>query len=140
VLSVRQVRVFRKGAVTVAARLRFCELKNRVERPGVLTSSTATAPPLACVASSHSGERTRDNTAASKRKGIRVGGIVPLGYEVQDRKLSIREVEAGIVRLIFERCLALGSLPALQRELRERGIVPLSSGKAGQAHVELQLQ
>jgi DNA invertase Pin-like site-specific DNA recombinase len=79
------------------------------------------------------GERIRDKIAASKRKGIWVGGIVPLGYEVRERKLVIREDEAAMVRLIFERYRALGSLPALQRELRERGIVTrrrtLSSGQ-----------
>src|SRR5215204_6004026 len=79
------------------------------------------------------GERIRDKLAASKRRGIWVGGIVPLGYEVRDRKLLVREDEAQTIRLIFERYLALGSLPALQRELRERGIVTrrrtLSSGR-----------
>src|SRR5829696_5503278 len=69
------------------------------------------------------GERIRDKIAASKRKGIWVGGIVPLGYEVRERKLVIREDEAATVRLMFERYLALGSLPALQRDLRERGVV-----------------
>src|SRR5215218_5943100 len=79
------------------------------------------------------GERIRDKIAASKRKGIWVGGIVPFGYAVRDRKLVIREDEAATVRLVFERYLALGSLPALQRELRERGVVTrrrtLSSGR-----------
>ena len=79
------------------------------------------------------GERIRDKLAASKRRGIWVGGIVPLGYEVRERKLVIREDEAQTVRLIFDRYLALGSLTALQRELRERGIVTrtrtLSSGR-----------
>jgi hypothetical protein len=79
------------------------------------------------------GERIRDKLAASKRRGIWVGGIVPLGYEVRDRKLVVRADEAQTVRLIFERYLALGSLPALQRELRERGVVTrrraLSSGR-----------
>src|SRR5215207_5693504 len=65
------------------------------------------------------GERIRDKLAASKRRGIWVGGTVPLGYAA--RKLVIRDDEAQIVRLIFERYLALGSLSALQRELRERG-------------------
>ena len=69
------------------------------------------------------GERIRDKLAASKRRGIWVGGIVPLGYEVRERKLVVREDEAQTIRLIFERYLALGSLPALQRELRERGVV-----------------
>jgi site-specific DNA recombinase len=79
------------------------------------------------------GERIRDKVAASKRKGIWVGGTVPLGYEVRDRKLVIRDDEAATVRLIFERYLALGSLPALQRELRDRNVVTrqraLSSGR-----------
>src|SRR5215210_7702003 len=79
------------------------------------------------------GERIRDKIAASKRKGIWVCGIVPRGYEVRERKLVIREDEAATVRLIFERSLELGSLPALQRELRECGIVTrrrrLSSGR-----------
>jgi site-specific DNA recombinase len=83
------------------------------------------------------GERIRDKLAASKRRGIWVGGIVPLGYEVRERKLVVREDEAQTVRLIFERYLALGSLPALQRELRERGIVTrtrtLSSGRSSAA-------
>ena len=56
------------------------------------------------------GERIRDKIAASKRRGIWVGGIVPLGYEVRERKLVVREDEAQTVRLIFERYLALGSL------------------------------
>jgi DNA invertase Pin-like site-specific DNA recombinase len=79
------------------------------------------------------GERIRDKIAASKKKGIWVGGVVPLGYEVKDKKLLVNEAEAGTVRMIFERYLALGSLPALQRELRAQGIVTrkrtLSSGK-----------
>jgi hypothetical protein len=52
-----------------------------------------------------------------------MGGVVPLGYRVEDRKLVIEEDEARIVRRIFERYLALGSIPALQRELREEGVV-----------------
>ena len=68
------------------------------------------------------GERIRDKIAASKKKGIWMGGVVPLGYRVDSRKLVVDEAEAATVRLIFERYLALGSLPALQRELRERGV------------------
>jgi site-specific DNA recombinase len=79
------------------------------------------------------GERIRDKIAASKKRGIWVGGIVPLGYRVQDRKLLIDHEEAATVRLIFERYLALGSLPALQGELRQRDIRTrqrtLSSGR-----------
>src|SRR5205807_1877473 len=62
-----------------------------------------------------------------------VGGVVPLGYEVRARKLIVVEEEAMTVRLIFSRYLDLGSLSALQRDLRERGIITrrrtLSSGR-----------
>src|SRR5277367_1391981 len=79
------------------------------------------------------GERIRDKIAASKKKGLWVGGVVPLGYEVKDRKLIVVEEEAATVRLIFSRYLDLGSLSALQRDLRERGIITrkrtLSSGR-----------
>ena len=51
------------------------------------------------------GERIRDKVAASKRKGIWTGGSIPLGYEVQERKLLINSAEAPIVRQIFERYL-----------------------------------
>src|SRR3981189_1576205 len=56
------------------------------------------------------GERIRDKIAASKKKGLWVGGVVPLGYEVKDRKLIVNEEEAATVRLIFSRYLDLGSL------------------------------
>jgi site-specific DNA recombinase len=59
--------------------------------------------------------------------------VVPLGYQVRDKKLLVNQEEARTVRMIFERYLALGSLPAVQRELRAQGIVTrkrtLSSGK-----------
>ena len=55
------------------------------------------------------GERIRDKVAASKKKGMWMGGTVPIGYEVADRKLIINETEAKLVRLIFERFVALGS-------------------------------
>ena len=79
------------------------------------------------------GERIRDKIAASKRKGLWMGGVVPLGYRVEARKLLVDDTEAITVRLIFERYLAVGSLPALQADLRERGISSrkriLSSGE-----------
>ena len=68
------------------------------------------------------GERIRDKIAASKKRGIWVGGVVPLGYRVEAKKLVIDDAEAT-TRLIFERYLALGALSALQKELRERGVV-----------------
>ena len=68
------------------------------------------------------GERIRDKIAASKKKGLWMGGHVPLGYRVAKRKLVVDQEEAATVRLVFERYLARGSLPALQQDLRERGI------------------
>ena len=68
------------------------------------------------------GERIRDKIAASKKKGIWMGGVVPLGYRVENRKLLVDDREADAVRLIFRLYLELGSLPALQRELRDRGV------------------
>jgi site-specific DNA recombinase len=67
-------------------------------------------------------ERIRDKVAASKRKGLWVGGMVPLGYQLKDGKLAIIEEEANRVRMIFERYLALGSVNRLVLELRERKI------------------
>src|ERR1700736_1534907 len=49
------------------------------------------------------GERIRDKIAASKRKGMWMGGFVPLGYEIRDRQLVINEAEAATVRHLFTR-------------------------------------
>src|SRR5215475_10988133 len=68
-------------------------------------------------------ERIRDKIAASKRKGLWVGGIVPLGYATRDRKIVVVEEEAERVRTIFRRYLELASLNRLMADLRERGIV-----------------
>src|SRR3989449_7416024 len=68
-------------------------------------------------------ERIRDKIAASKRKGLWVGGITPLGYTTKDRKIVVVEEEAERVRTIFQRYLELGSLNRLMADLRERGIV-----------------
>ena len=68
------------------------------------------------------GERIRDKIAASKAKGMWMGGPVPLGYDVRDRKLLVNEDEAATVRLMFERYLALGSGRQLAVELEQRGI------------------
>src|ERR1700686_4602199 len=69
------------------------------------------------------GERIRDKIAASKRKGIWVGGNVPVGYQSRDKKLVIHEDEAERVRTIFRRYLALGSIGPLLSDLRDRGIL-----------------
>jgi len=68
------------------------------------------------------GERIRDKIAASKKKGMWMGGPVPLGYEVQDRKLVVNEGEAATVRHIFERYVEIGAGQPLLDELREQGI------------------
>ena len=68
-------------------------------------------------------ERVRDKIAASKRKGMWMGGVVPLGYRVETRKLLPVEAEAETVRLIFQLYLQLGSVRALDAELQQRGIV-----------------
>jgi DNA invertase Pin-like site-specific DNA recombinase len=67
-------------------------------------------------------ERIRDKIAASKRKGIWVGGTLPLGYEMKDGKIAVVEEEAELVRSIFRRYLELGSVNELLRDLRERNI------------------
>lgn len=71
-------------------------------------------------------ERIRDKFAASKAKGIFMGGCPPLGYEARDRKLIANESEVETVRLIFDRYLALGSIGKLAAELNARGITSKS--------------
>ena len=67
-------------------------------------------------------ERIRDKIAASKRKGLWVGGALPLGYEMQEGKIAVVEEEAERVRMIFRRYLELRSVNELVRDLRERNI------------------
>ncbi len=67
-------------------------------------------------------ERIRDKIAASKRKGLWVGGTLPFGYEMKEGKIAVIEEEAELVRLIFRRYLELGSVNELVRDLKERNI------------------
>jgi len=60
------------------------------------------------------GERIRDKIAASKRKGMWMGGVPPLGYRVEDRKLLVIDSEAETVRSIFRRYADLGSVRSLK--------------------------
>ena len=69
------------------------------------------------------GERIRDKIAASKKKGIWMGGTVPLGYDWCERRLVVNQAEAATVRHIFERYLELRSVRLLQEELSRDGIV-----------------
>ena len=68
------------------------------------------------------GERIRDKFAASRKKGMWMGGFVPLGYRVENRKLVINEPEAATVRMIFERFVEVGSATALARALAAEGV------------------
>jgi site-specific DNA recombinase len=68
-------------------------------------------------------ERVRDKVAASKKKGMWMGGPVPLGYDVRERKLVANDAEATTVCHIMRRYLELGSVPALLDDLRASGVV-----------------
>jgi DNA invertase Pin-like site-specific DNA recombinase len=69
------------------------------------------------------GERVRDKIAASKRKGLWVGGPVPFGYATVNKKLVIVPEEAETVRTMFRLYLECGSIGALAEELARRNIV-----------------
>jgi DNA invertase Pin-like site-specific DNA recombinase len=78
-------------------------------------------------------ERIRDKIGASKRKGLWVGGVVPLGYQAKDRKITVVAEEVKTVRLIFRRYLGLGGLNHLLADLRQTGVKtkvrPISNGR-----------
>jgi site-specific DNA recombinase len=78
-------------------------------------------------------ERIRDKIAASKRKGLWVGGMAPLGYDTKDRRITVNAAEAERVRIIYRSYLKLGSLGLLMAYLCKQGIVTksrkLKSGK-----------
>ena len=69
------------------------------------------------------GERIRDKFAASRKRGMWMGGFVPMGYDVKDRKLVVNESEAATVRMIFERFVALGSASTLARALQAERVL-----------------
>jgi DNA invertase Pin-like site-specific DNA recombinase len=68
------------------------------------------------------GERIRDKFAASRKRGMWMGGFVPMGYDVRDRKLVVNAAEAATVRMIFERFAALGSASTLARALQAEDV------------------
>ena len=72
------------------------------------------------------GERIRDKISASKRKGLWMGGIPPLGYDVENRRLVLNEREAKIIRHIFQRFVELGSSTKLVKELKLDGVTSKS--------------
>ncbi|MBK8211648.1 MAG: recombinase family protein [Rhodospirillales bacterium] len=67
------------------------------------------------------GERIRDKFAASRARGMWMGGTPPLGFDVRERKLALNEAEAELVRLVFSRFLRVGSATKLAQELRRTG-------------------
>jgi len=69
------------------------------------------------------GERIRDKIAASKKKGMWMGGLVPLGYDLRERRLVVNPAEAEVVRQIYRRYLELGRVRLLKEELDRGGIV-----------------
>src|ERR1700678_2235766 len=69
-----------------------------------------------------SSERIRDKIAASKRKGLWVGGPLPLGYDIKDDKVVVVEEEAERVRLIYRRYLELSGVNELVRDLKQRNL------------------
>ena len=77
------------------------------------------------------GERIRDKIAASKAKGMWLGGNVPLGYDVNERKLVVNETEASTVRTIFRRYAELGSVALLKAELDQLEVVSKRRAGAG---------
>ncbi len=79
-------------------------------------------------------ERIRDKIAASKAKGMWMGGFVSLGYDVKNRKLVVNEAEARTVRHIFRRYAELGSVRQLKTELDAAGIRSKARVKADGTH------
>ena len=78
------------------------------------------------------GERIRDKVAASRARGMWMGGKVPLGYDVRDRKLVVNEAEAARVRRVFELFAETGSGVETARRLREEGVDQQVGAAAGQ--------
>jgi site-specific DNA recombinase len=76
------------------------------------------------------GERIRDKIAASKKKGMWMGGTPPIGYELKDKKLLVNQRQVKVVRRIFRRYAALKSVAKLCRELKAQGYrtKPFTSG------------
>jgi site-specific DNA recombinase len=81
------------------------------------------------------GERIRDKVAASKRKGMWMGGTIPMGYDLRERKLVVNHEESRVVKLIFERYLEIGSVRSLKNALEAHGVVSaVKVSKKGSRH------
>jgi site-specific DNA recombinase len=80
------------------------------------------------------GERIRDKIAASKKKGMWMGGVVPLGYRVVDRALHVVDDHAAIVRSLFRRYLEAGSVVRLKQQLDAEGVrIPIRINGGGRS-------
>ena len=78
------------------------------------------------------GERIRDKIAASKRKGLWMGGVVPLGYRVENRALHVVDDHADLVREIFRRYIEIGAVVPLKAALDREGVrLPVRADRAG---------
>jgi hypothetical protein len=81
------------------------------------------------------GERIRDKFAASKKKGMWMGGCPPLGYDITERKLVVNSAEAKSVNVIFRRYLDFGCVRLLRDDLKSRGVMPKSwTSVSGRQH------
>ncbi len=80
-------------------------------------------------------ERIRDKVAASRKKGIWMGGVPPYGYRVENRKLVVDEDRTDQVRWIFARFLEIGSATELARELAQRGIRTPRGNRIGKTYL-----
>ena len=74
------------------------------------------------------GERIRDKFAASRARGMWMGGTVPLGYDVRDRKLIVNATEATVVRRVFEGFIETGSGTALAKQLQHEKLTSKAGG------------
>jgi len=82
------------------------------------------------------GERIRDKFAASRARGMWMGGTVPLGYDVMDRKLVVNDAEAAVVRRVFDEFIGIGSSMKLARVLRADGV----TRKQGRAFTKVDIR
>ncbi len=81
------------------------------------------------------GERIRDKIAASKRKGMWMGGVPPLGYDVMNRQLIVNDAEAAIVQRIFQEMLTIGSTTQIAANLTAEGFTTKAwVTRSGQMH------
>lgn len=81
------------------------------------------------------GERIRDKFAASKKKGMWMGGIVPIGYKREDKKLIIEEESAQKIKLIFEKYIELKSVAILKEYLEQQCIKTRTDKNFSKGHI-----